>query len=507
MLTMTQQHNIRKKYFEEGQNISQIARETGHDRKTIRSIISKEDWNEKRSKQPMREFPKLDPYKAEIDNWLLADKVVKRKQRHTAKRVYDRLVEEYGESFNCIYRTVAGYVSNKKKEIYGKEPGYLPLEHIPGEAQVDFGSAEFYERGKLCKGKYLNLSFPYSNKGYLQLFKGENQECLFEGLIRIFEHIGGVPNKIWFDNTTTIVKQILQNGARELTESFVRFMEHYRFSVAFCNPNSGHEKGNVEGKVGYHRRNLLVPVPEVDDLAIFNQQLLEKCDSDAEREHYRKGKLIKELFEEDKGAVLELPKVPLDVSQYILVKTNGYGRFTLNKGLHEYSTAPKYANSRILVRVTANEVVPLDESHREIVRHERLYGETKQQSMKWIPYLTQLSRKPGALKYTGIYQMLPSPVRDYLDKCGKTDKGKVLRTIAQLTERSGFEQVVHAVERALEYGVVDVDSLINLHRHMYGIVIDMQPIKLSDNVPKLPRVSPDLSAYDAGLGKAGASQC
>ena len=213
------------------------------------------------------------------------------------------------------------------------------------------------------------------------------------------------------------------------------------------------------------------------------------------------------MFEEDKGAVLELPKVPLDVSQYILVKTNGYGRFTLNKGLHEYSTAPKYANSRILVRVTANEVVPLDESHREIVRHERLYGETKQQSMKWIPYLTQLSRKPGALKYTGIYQMLPSPVRDYLDKCGKTDKGKVLRTIAQLTERSGFEQVVHAVERALEYGVVDVDSLINLHRHMYGIVIDMQPIKLSDNVPKLPRVSPDLSAYDAGLGKAGASQC
>jgi transposase len=163
----------------------------------------------------MREFPKLDPYKAEIDNWLLADKVVKRKQRHTAKRVYDRLVEEYGESFNCSYRTIAGYVSNKKKEIYSKEPGYLPLEHIPGEAQVDFGSAEFYERGKLCKGKYLNLSFPYSNKGYLQLFKGENQECLFEGLIRIFEHIGGVPNKIWFDNTTTIVKQILQNGARE----------------------------------------------------------------------------------------------------------------------------------------------------------------------------------------------------------------------------------------------------------------------------------------------------
>jgi transposase len=502
MLTMTQQHNIRKKYFEEGKNIAQIARETGHDRKTVRVIINKDDWNEERHEESVKEYPKLEPYKAEIDSWLLADKKAKRKQRHTAKRVYDRLAESHGDGFNCCYRTVAGYVAKRKKEIFGKETGYLPLEHIPGEAQADFGTAEFYDQGRLFEGKYLNLSFPNSNKGYLQLFKGENQECLFEGLIRIFEHIGGVPQRIWFDNASTIVTQILQGGERKLTDSFLRFMEHYRFSASFCNPNAGHEKGSVEGKVGYHRRNMLVPVPEFDNLATYNQSLLESCDRDADREHYRKGDLIEDLFAEDKAALLELPTIALDVSRYIPVKTNGYGRFFLHNGLHEYSTSPKYAESQISVRVTANEVIPLDESHREIVRHERLYGESKQQSMKWLPYLTQLSRKPGALKYTGIYQILPNPVRNYLDKCSKTDKGKVLRAIAQLTEHSGFERAVGAVEKALQYDAVDVDSLVNIHRHMYGNVVDMPPAQLSGDIPRLPRVSPDLSAYDVGLGKA-----
>jgi len=120
------------------------------------------------------------------------------------------------------------------------------------------------------------------------LFKGENQECLFEGLITIFEHIGGVPPKIWFDNASTMVEKVLKNGGRNLTDEFVRFTEHYRFEAAFCNVDAGHEKGNIEGKVGYHRRNMLVPVPRFNNLADFNKELLEKCENDAQREHYRK---------------------------------------------------------------------------------------------------------------------------------------------------------------------------------------------------------------------------
>lgn len=188
---MAQVDNIRKAYFEKGLNLSEIAREFKVDRKTVRKYINQEDWNiTPEAMGDKNSYPKLSPYKADIDQWLLEDKQVKRKQRHTAKRVYDRLCQKYKEQFDCSYRTVAGYVALKKKQIYKDNTCKLPLEHIPGEAQVDFGKADFYENGTLYEGAYLNVSFPYSNGGYTQLYKGENQECLFEGLKAIFEHIG-----------------------------------------------------------------------------------------------------------------------------------------------------------------------------------------------------------------------------------------------------------------------------------------------------------------------------
>jgi transposase len=505
---MTEVHNLRKLYFEEGKSITEISKETGRDRKTVRMYLEKEDWNEvKAGASAESEFPKLEPFKADIDEWLTEDKKAKRKQRHTARRVYQRLVEKHKGRFTCSYRTVAGYVAQRKKEIFGQRAGYLPLEHIPGEAQGDFGDAEYYEEEQLYSGKHLNLSFPHSNQGYLQLFKGENQECLFEGLISIFEHIGGVPPRIWFDNTRTIVTRVLKDGGRTLTDDFLRFSEHYGFEAVFCNVEAGHEKGNVESKVGYHRRNWLVPVPHFERLNDFNQELLKTCDMDAEREHYRKDATIAELHAADKAALLPLPAIPLDVSKYLTVRTNGYGRFYLGNGLHEYSVSPQYANSRVLVKITSDEVIPLDKSHQPIVRHQRLYGDTRQQSMQWLPYLTQLSRSPNALKYTGIYPMLPDSLKTYLARCGRSDKGKILRVIAALTERNSFAGALETVDNALKYAATDIDSLINLHNRIYSQVPDLAPMPLGRNIPELIPVNPNLAAYDARLAKAGEPKC
>jgi transposase len=504
---MTEVHNLRKLYYDEGKNITEIAKQTGRDRKTVRQGLQKEDWNEPQPHTLSESFPKLDPFKAEIDSWLTEDKKAKRKQRHTARRVYDRLASEHPGSFNSSYRTVAGYVEMKRKEIYGKRAGYLPLEHIPGEAQADFGEAQYYESGQLYSGKYLNLSFPHSNQGYFQLFRGENQECLLEGLISIFEHIGGVPTRIWFDNTKTIISKVLKEGKRTLTDDFIRFSEHYRFEAVFCNVEAGHEKGNVESKVGYHRRNWLVPLPRFERLNEYNQELLKSCDLDADREHYRKDTTIAELYTADKTALLGLPAVPLDVSQYLRVSTNGYGRFYLGEGLHEYSVAPQYAESRIMVQITASEVIPLDKDQQPIVSHRRLYGDFRQQSMQWLPYLTQLARSPNALKYTGIYPMLPQSIKDYLDRCERSDKGQILRVIATLTAKNGFESALQTVAQALKYAATDIDSLINLHNRIYGQVPELAPMPLAGNIPELVRVKPNLAAYDDRLAQGGGPQC
>lgn len=220
MLTMDMIHDIRLRYFIKGENISQIADALKLDWKTVRKYVDMTDFNEPAPKPASKQrfCPKLDSYKPTIDKWLEEDKQSPRKQRHTAKRVFQRLEKEFPK-FNCSYRTVAIYYAAKHKELFKDDKcGFLPLEHHPGEAQVDFGTADFYENGTRLTGKYLEVSFPYSNKGYLQLFYGENMECLLEGLDAIFRHIGAVPNELWFDNTTTIVTKVIRGGGRETTE-------------------------------------------------------------------------------------------------------------------------------------------------------------------------------------------------------------------------------------------------------------------------------------------------
>ncbi len=247
MLAMDQIHHIRALFYEQGYNISEIAEATGRDWKTVAKYIDKVDFNEPTpvpaSKQ--RFCPKLDPYKPLIDSWLEEDKRYPRKQRHTAKKVFDRLTRSV-PGFDCSYRLVAEYVRFQKEEFKLKRnEGFLPLEHHPGEAQTDFGSAEFYEHERLISGKYLAMSFPWSNTGYMQLFYGENCECLLEGMAAIFRHIGGVPHEIWFDNASTMVTKIIKGGGRDLTDRFARFKEHYGFKALFMNPAEGHEKGGV----------------------------------------------------------------------------------------------------------------------------------------------------------------------------------------------------------------------------------------------------------------------
>ena len=510
MLTMTRINDIRKAYFNEGLSITKVAVRFKVDRKTARKYINMDDFNEDpriRRKEGSRS-PKLKPYTRTIDEWLEADLEGRVKQRHTARRVYKRLKNER-PGFDCSYRTVAAYVKEKKQEIYSDTDAAIPLVHKAGEAQVDFGSADFIENGTRRSGKFLVVSFPYSNAGYLQLFRGENRECLLEGLKAIFEHLVGVPRRLWFDNMSTVVTKVLKGGERELCDGFIRFKEHYGFESAFCNPNAGHEKGNVENKVGYYRRNLLVPVPEIESLERYNEELLRMCDEDNRREHYRKDDSIETLHLDDKEALRPLPAVEYDCANYATVKTDLWGKFKLGSN-HTYSTAPRHAGGRVLVRMTAGSVVPLDENHRPITTHRRLYGSSKQEEMDWLPYLTQLSRNPGAMKYSGVWDMLPDALRRYLDGKDRGGQREVLRALALLSEQDGFERAVRSGSEAASRGLEDLDSLLAIHGHLHGehpsdrMAIDEG---ILPNLPQLPKVPFQSEVYDSFLVAGGRLPC
>lgn len=500
MLPMANINDIRERYFEKGQNITDISKNTGHDRKTIRNYIDIDDFSpDEPNETKVKHESKLDKFKPTIDSWLEEDKLHKRKQRHTATRVHERLCEL--DEFNCSYRLVAEYVKEKKKEIYGTDRFAMPLVHKPGEAQVDFGDAQYYERGILKDGNSLNTSFPHSNNGYLQQFPGENMECFLQGMKNTFNYLGKVPRRIWFDNASTLVSKILKGGNRTLTDSFIRFKNHYGFEAVFCNPSSGNEKGNVENKVGYHRRNILVPVPRFDDLEQFNIELLDSTKKNNAKNHYTKNIPQDELFLEDLENMLPLNPVDFKIERLEQHKTDKYAKVRLNGGKHIYSTAPQYACQKVWVELGAYVVRILDENYREITRHSRLYGKKVSESMDWIPYLGALSRRPGALKYNGIYEMMPKVLRDYTDSADKSEQSKMLKQLAAITEESGFEKAIEALVESINRGVNDPDSVLAVARMINDEYPDIGELANQGNIPVLQPIKSNLAEYDGLLNE------
>ncbi len=236
---MSQVSTIREMHVK-GSTVSEIARALSIDRKTVYRYINQEDFS---PKPPVVNLhpSKLDPYKEVIEGWLEEDKQCFHKQRHTVRRITERLAKEH--DFPCPYGTVADYVRKniRKKK---KERKSLDLSWQPGTAQVDFGDVDCDIDGERLRCHFLVVCFPYSNVGFAQLFLGETSECFCQGLKDIFEYIGGVCHIAVFDNASALG----QRRRSEFTESklFAHFKAHYRFETRYCSPASGWEKGCVE---------------------------------------------------------------------------------------------------------------------------------------------------------------------------------------------------------------------------------------------------------------------
>ena len=483
----------------EGKSLRKIADITGHNFETVKKYVEKNDFNIEIWPKQIRSG-KLSPYRDVVIKWLTDDEKAPHKQRHTAKRVYDRLREIYKDEFDASERSVRGFVAKLKKELKIDTDGSLRLDHPPGEAQVDFGETTFIENGTTYDGYHINVSYPHSNGGHTQLFKSENQECLLEGLKAIFEHIGGVPTTIWFDNMSTAVKKIKDYGERDLTKGFLRFMMHYGFKSNFCNPNSGNEKGSVENKLGYHRRNLFVPVPEFKDLREYNRELLHRCDRDMNRNHYKGHRLISELFEEDKKGFFKLPEVPFEVFLHEFAKADNYGKVKFDARI--YSSSPNAAGYQVMIKAGAYDVEILDSDYNLIVRHKRLYGEERE-SMIWIPYLELMAKRPTALKYTGLFNQLPLTLKQFLEDSDYECKKQTLKVFARMTKDTNMSTAVAAIEEGIRCGARDADSMWATYCRLNSGSLPAMDISLPDTVPELNSFTPDINIYDKLIASGG----
>lgn len=284
MISMSKVHSIRQMRMR-GHNVSEISRTLEVSRDTVYKYLEESDLSP-RPPARRKSTSVMDQYRPLIISWLEEDAKSWHKQRHTAKRIWERLVAEEGAKVSDS--TVRHYVRRLKKELgIGKER-FLDLVWAPGEAQADFGEADFYVMGVRRRLSYFVLAFPFSNVGLAQVFPGENAECVCQALKDIFEYIGGVPARIVFDNAAGVGRRIGDNV--RTTELFSAFAAHYGFAFSFCNPNAGHEKGSVENKVGFVRRNLFVPVPSFDTGKRFNKSLLDRCMALSEKDHWARAR-------------------------------------------------------------------------------------------------------------------------------------------------------------------------------------------------------------------------
>ena len=333
---------------------------------------------------------------------------------------------------------------------------------------------------------YFVLTFPFSSVGLAQVFPGENAECVCQALKNIFEYVSGVPVRIVFDNATGVGRRI--SNETRTSKVFSAFAAHYGFSYSFCNPNAGHEKGSVENKVGFLRRNLFVPVRQIDCGRTFNKHLLDKCMALSDKGHYARGERELSLFMEDKVACLGLPSAPFDVVRYERHRADKYGKVCID-GHHFYSSNPAFGGEELICGLHADEVVVATSQGKVISRHRRAYGSARTDTTDPASQLPLLARKPRVWQNSLVRFSLSDDLRRYMDGLGGDELKGALRTLRDVSASKGWEAALSAAELSFEgSGRLDEASV-----SVAAAGIMSSPVEYEDAV--------DLAVYDQAMDK------
>jgi transposase len=468
---------VRRAVLVDGRSQREVAREFGISRKTIQKMLRYAVPPGYQRQQAVKR-PKLGPWVGTIDAILEADKKVPAKQRHTAKRIFDRLKQEYG--FPGGYTIVKDYVHGRK--VRSREM-FVPLTHAPGEAQADFGEALAVIGGTQRKAHYFAMDLPQSDDCFVAAFPAETTEAFLEGHVRAFAHFGGVPTRILYDNTKIAVARILGGQERQRTRAFSELASHYLFASKFGRPARGNDKGKVEGLVGYARRNFMVPVPRFGSWEEWNEDLAQQCRTRRERRLRGQPETIGQRFERDRAALLPLPAAAYEACEKVSARVSSLSlvRYRTN----DYSVPTEYGHRQVLVRGYVHEVT-ISCASEVVVRHPRSY---EREAVVFDPlhYLALLEEKTRALDqaaplagwqlptcFTHLRRLLEARL-----KHGSREYVQVLR----LLETFALDEVTAAIEEALELGTIGFDAV----KHLLLCRIERRPPRLDmENYPHLP---------------------
>jgi transposase len=448
---------VRKFVFIEGNSRREAARVFGLSRDTIAKMCRySAPPGYVRTKPPDR--PKLGPLIPVIDAILESDKTTPPKQRHTAKRIFERLRIEHGYAGG--YTVVKDYVRlarTRSREVF------VPLAHPPGHAQVDFGECIGVIGGVRMKLHVFCFDLPQSDAGFIKAYPAETTEAFLDGHVSAFRFFGGVPTSILYDNTKIAVARILGDGKRLRTRAFTELISHYLFQDRFGRPGKGNDKGKVEGLVKFSRANFLTPVPQVPSFEALNAALEERCRARQSERASRHAQTIGERLAADRALLRDLSAAPFEPCHKCATKVSSLSlvRYRLN----DYSVPTAYGFRDVLVKGFVDQVVIFCGAV-EIARHPRSY-QRGQFVFEPRHYLALLEQKPGALDQAAPLQgwTIPEPLQHLrrllearMDNRGKREFIQVLRLMEVFSETI----VANAALDAIRLNAIGFDAVKQL---------------------------------------------
>jgi transposase len=500
---------IRRDREREGLSLRALAERHGVHRRTVRAALESPLPPAKRA--PVgRPAPKLGAYRELIDEWLVADLEAPRKQRHTSKRIWRRLIDEHGA--DVAETTVRDHVRKRRRELgHAASDVFVPQVNAPGiTAEVDWGQADVDLAGTRTRVHLFFMRSCFSGAAFSMASPVETQQAFLEGHAQAFDWFDGVFEEVRYDNLGSAVKKVLKGRRRIESDRFVAMRSHYLYTARFTTAGiqGAHEKGGVEGEVGRFRRNHLVPVPAVGSMAQLNLMLRDASEQDLARRIAGRPATVADQLAQERPVLRALPDAgPFDSTEITSVRVDSKALVTVRQ--NRYSVPVALAGLRVSAAVGATEI-RISHQAREVARHERLHGRFGT-AARLDHYLELLRRKPGGLERSlplaqererGAWPACFDELWAALtDRYGASEAARQMVDVLLLAREHGPARVELAVRGTLAAGAVDGRAVAILARRTAEPARPARPLTdLSDRLAAHDRPEPDLAGYDELIG-------